>query len=650
MISFRQVFCNQITIKTISAGLCSFVAILMILAAGIFLFANSEASEAVSQVDENINFDINARVNNLSYVNTSNEVCSWECYPKSRACYTHENPAGSDHYDKFMLVAHTSMGDAVGEASCQDPGLCEPGNYDILHCYERGGTWGVPGDSWGNCTVTYIGYSQGYHYWRVSNDGYRTTVNYQRWIGEFKSPAVGYIDMEKTTTWTKSLDDPNYSLNGCKYYIYSTLENAQNRISPVDEIVINSSGYGKNPNGLRAEQTYYIRESNKPGEHGIGYKVNEEIASVKIKHDETVRIQWSNNSDLTYDEPVLSEFSLSLTKTDAQLLKPVVTEGSAQDLSGAHYKFEFRADQVLGDGSNANMNRTWIMATDENGQVSISDKYRDNKVEGDDFFEYNGKIVAPLGTYFIEEVEPPEGYLLSPHKYKAILSADDYAEAGFKTVFRDVDTGITMEQIIDPQTGINSVSILEQVIRGDYKFLKVNDEREILPGIPFKITSTTTGEWHIVVTDNNGIIDTSNNHYQHSKNTNCNDDLYDLDTGKILDEDALTSNCGTWFGMDKETGELVAAEDSLSALPYDTYIIEEIAISKNEKYLPFETRSFVLENNSYKVEGDTWVNKAPKPTPTSLPQTGDISYWIFGLPVLGVLCYITRRWVYCRKY
>ena len=57
--------------------------------------------------------------------------------------------------------------------------------------------------------------------------------------------------------------------------------------------------------------------------------------------------------------------------------------------------------------------------------------------------------------------------------------------------------------------------------------------------------------------------------------------------------------------MDKETGELVAAEDSLSALPYDTYIIEEIAISKNEKYLPFETRSFVLENNSYKVEGDT---------------------------------------------
>ena len=76
MISFRQVFCNQITIKTISAGLCSFVAILMILAAGIFLFANSEASEAVSQVDENINFDINARVNNLSYVNTSNEVCS----------------------------------------------------------------------------------------------------------------------------------------------------------------------------------------------------------------------------------------------------------------------------------------------------------------------------------------------------------------------------------------------------------------------------------------------------------------------------------------------------------------------------------------------------------------------------------------------
>ena len=76
LISFRQVFANQITIKTISAGLCSFVAILMILAAGILLFTNSEESEAVSQVEDNNLFDPNARVNYLRYVNTANEVCS----------------------------------------------------------------------------------------------------------------------------------------------------------------------------------------------------------------------------------------------------------------------------------------------------------------------------------------------------------------------------------------------------------------------------------------------------------------------------------------------------------------------------------------------------------------------------------------------
>ena len=150
-----------------------------------------------------------------------------------------------------------------------------------------------------------------------------------------------------------------------------------------------------------------------------------------------------------------------------------------------------------------------------------------------------------MGTYLINEVKAPDGYLINETKYLAIIEQDDSAPGGVKTSYFNQINGEQLEQILDPHTGDRAVTTLEQVVRGDYKFIKVNESREVLAGIPFKITSKTTGEWHIVVTDKNGVIDTSNNHYQHSKNTNCNDSLYDANSGKITKEESLTSNCGT---------------------------------------------------------------------------------------------------------
>lgn len=651
--NFQQVFASQINIKTLSIGLFVFTSIALILVANFVVFANYEKSDAVNNFENSLENGSTSRINNLSYINKSNELCNWDCYPKNTSCYRRENPVGSGHYDMFTLVAHTSMGDAIGDATCQDPGLCEPGNYDILHCYERGGTWGVPGDSSGWCVVTYTGYWDGYHHWSVTNEGHQTTGNYQRWIGEFRAPAYGYIDVSKWSTWSESYINTNYSFKDCKYYIYSSFSDAQNRVNPIDVIVLDKYGYGKCRTSFRAEEIFYVRESNKPGEHGLGYKVNDDIGTVKIVPDETTRVTWSNGELVTYDEPLLGELPITITKTDAQTLEPSVCEGSVTDFSEAYYCIEYKGNPYLDSSlNNAESNRRqWIFKTDEKGQVSISEKYRDNKVYGDDFFECQGKIVAPLGVYSVQEVEPPEGYLLSDHTYIATLSADDYSPTGLKTVFIDEKTGQNIEQILDPQTGINSVSVLEQVIRGDYKFTKINNDNETLAGIPFKITSKTTGEWHIVVTDKNGIVDTSSNHYLHSKNTNCNDSLYDSETGKIENEDELTSNCGTWFALNKQTGEVAEANDNLAALPYDEYLIEEVRISKNEKYLPFETRSFIVEADNYEIEGETWINvAAPEPILPVLPQTGDIPYWIIGLSVLLVLCYITRRWVYYRKY
>ena len=77
-------------------------------------------------------------------------------------------------------------------------------------------------------------------------------------------------------------------------------------------------------------------------------------------------------------------------------------------------------------------------------------------------------------------------------------------------------------------------------------------------GVPFRITSKTTGESHIVVTDKNGQFSTASSWASHKVNTNA---------GK-------SSEDGVWFGTSEP-------DDSKGALLYDTYVIEELKCDSN---------------------------------------------------------------------
>lgn len=64
-------------------------------------------------------------------------------------------------------------------------------------------------------------------------------------------------------------------------------------------------------------------------------------------------------------------------------------------------------------------------------------------------------------------------------------------------------------------------SISNQVIRGDLEFVKIADgSQNRLANVPFKITSKTTGESHVIVTDANGYASTSSKWNKHTANTN----------------------------------------------------------------------------------------------------------------------------------
>ena len=135
----------------------------------------------------------------------------------------------------------------------------------------------------------------------------------------------------------------------------------------------------------------------------------------------------------------------------------------------------------------------------------------------------------------------------------------------------------------------NEPTFNEQVYRSDIKLVKVNgDTMERLSNIPFLITSKTTGEAHVVVSDDNGMINTSADWNKHSKNTNANDaavsssDEAGLSSYKI-DESKLDNTAGVWFEQDVE-GNKIAVDDTLGAISFDTYNVKELEIDKT-RYL-----------------------------------------------------------------
>ena len=176
-------------------------------------------------------------------------------------------------------------------------------------------------------------------------------------------------------------------------------------------------------------------------------------------------------------------------------------------------------------------------------------------------------------------------------------------------------------------------TLMNRVIREDIRFSKVESgTNRPMANVAFKLTSKTTGEWHILVTDENGVVNTANwlpgddhdsagdPHWkEHSYNTNAADAAY-VD-GKI-DDSKLTSDCGYWFyGNAENEGKVF---DDFSALPYDTYILEELRCEANKGHDLVKREIFIGRANNNLNEFGTIDNPLydPSDEPT-VPIAGD---------------------------
>lgn len=133
-------------------------------------------------------------------------------------------------------------------------------------------------------------------------------------------------------------------------------------------------------------------------------------------------------------------------------------------------------------------------------------------------------------------------------------------------------------------------SIYNQIKRGDIEGVKIGaGTHKRLADVPFRITSKTTGENHVVVTDDNGQFSTSSDWASHKHNTNA---------GK-------TSEDGVWFGTSEP-------DDSKGALPYDTYIIEELRSDRNKGFELIPPFEIVVSRNNLVIDLGTLTDEYEK--------------------------------------
>ena len=212
-----------------------------------------------------------------------------------------------------------------------------------------------------------------------------------------------------------------------------------------------------------------------------------------------------------------------------------------------------------------------IISLNDNAILVDGKLYRKNETvktvhTGIDGIAATDTDTLPFGKYRLEETSAPEGYLTD----------------GAKAVEFEITENGKIVDLTDEEH-----SIYNQIKRGDIEGLKIAaGTHKRLANVLFRITSKTTGESHIIVTDANGQFSTSSDWVSHKQNTNA---------GK-------TSEDGIWFGTS-------TPDDSKGALLYDTYTIEELRCDSNKGMTLIPAFDVVVSRNKVVVDLGTLTDE-----------------------------------------
>ena len=290
-------------------------------------------------------------------------------------------------------------------------------------------------------------------------------------------------------------------------------------------------------------------------------------------------------SDNATDDASDADASNDDSSSDGEYTEPEFLPGS--DLSGTQFAIVNRSkDHVYVDGTLYQVGEVVkTITTDGKGYAAT---------EADEL---------PYGTYDVYEVAEPVRYISSADSYGNSNAVDEDGEfvldgEGNRLTPKFVQTVVIREpNVIVPCAR----PFANQVKRGDIAFEKINDDGNIMPNVAFKVTSKTTGESHIVMTDENGVFNSSSNYMRHSKDTNANDGAFNSDGN--IDDSALNGDSGVWF-YGNAAGEPFWTDEE-KTLPNNTDRFGFIpVIEHEEKFLGFD--DIEKDENGKVVDGVTF--------------------------------------------
>lgn len=367
----------------------------------------------------------------------------------------------------------------------------------------------------------------------------------------------GYIELTKASTCTNVSDNNKlYSLAGAEFSIYD----ASGKF--VQKLTTNEKGE-TGRSGLLTAGTYTVKETKAPE----GYYAADDF-TVTVNAGQVTK---KTVGDKPYDDPLgmlVGKFDGEKTYNGAgNLPQGSATLADAEFTVDYYDTFDYDNYDDL-KKADIEPTRSWTFKTDSDGFTYFD---TEDFVSGDAFY-YNDQNIAciPRGTIVVRETKAPTGYL----KSNAVS-------------FQKIMEGSKPETFVTYDTA----KVPEQVYRSDFEFTKkAENGSDRLAGVPFKVTSLTTGESHIAVTDENGYFSSASSWNAHDGNTNAND--WALTADGTIDSSKLNASAGFWFGNNTvvgedgnaTTGDALKADNSLGALPFDTYSVEELRCTANEGY------------------------------------------------------------------
>lgn len=548
-----------------------------------------------SAVKESVVVEAKWAVADVTIVPTTNPTSD---IPQSLSGTVWIGATWSIHPAQFALSSFSGyLSGCTATGSCADRSAAQPTNVRANYTATLNSVNVETGEVVYDVYITPPGVTDGHSRNQFGLIGYQHVSAQVKLIKNFG----GWVEINKSSANTGITDGNGcYSLEGAEYVVYNSDNQA------VDKLTTDANGYAKSK--LLPSGTYTVKELKAPN----GYALDEDSHGIEIKSGQTTT---SNLKDHPQNDPA----AMLLGKYDGEKTyngEKNLPLGSAS-LYGAQYSIEYydglydTAEEAEASGDPS---RKWVMQTDEDGYVNLADgddtfdvhdadgnvtATLPYKVSGDDFYRSSdGIITLPLGTIVIKEIKAPKGYNL-PQPF----GMD-------QTYVRKItsDTSIT-----EAVKSYNAPEQAEPVFRSDLEFTKAaSDDAHSLANVPFKITSKTTGESHVIVTDENGKASTKASWNKHTENTNGNDWVMTentdgvqgfiaklLDTGKALD-----STSGVWFGQyqDGDETKITDPDDERGALPYDEYTLEELPCAANDGYQLIRKDFTVSRDNTFNAD------------------------------------------------